>query len=43
VIALVRGVDDWKVTALKVGLFWLIGVSGIFARRRSRTRPVDDC
>ena len=29
VIALVRGVDDWKVTALEVGLFWLVGVSGI--------------
>ena len=29
-IALVRGVDDWKVTALEVGLFWLVGVSGIF-------------
>ena len=29
VIALVLGVDDWKVTALEVGLFWLVGVSGI--------------
>src|SRR5215510_13913992 len=29
VIALVLGVDDWKVAALKVGLFWLVGVSGI--------------
>jgi hypothetical protein len=29
VITLVLGVDDWKVTALEVGLFWLVGVSGI--------------
>jgi hypothetical protein len=29
VIALVLGVDDWKVTALEVGLFWLVGISGI--------------
>ena len=29
VIALVLEVDDWKVTALEVGLFWLVGVSGI--------------
>jgi hypothetical protein len=28
-IALVRGVDDWKVTALEAGLTWLVGVSGI--------------
>jgi hypothetical protein len=28
-IALAVGVDDWKVTALEVGLFWLVGVSGI--------------
>jgi hypothetical protein len=29
VIALVLGIDDWKVIALEVGLFWLVGVSGI--------------
>jgi hypothetical protein len=29
VIALVLGVDDWKFSALEVGLFWLVGVSGI--------------
>src|SRR5262245_35779670 len=29
VIVLVPGVDDWKVTALKLGLVWLVGVSGI--------------
>jgi hypothetical protein len=28
-VELARGVDDWKVTALKVGLTWLVGVSGI--------------
>jgi Family of unknown function (DUF6790) len=28
-IALAVGVDDWKVTALEVGLVWLVGVSGI--------------
>jgi hypothetical protein len=28
-ITLVLGVDDWKVTALEVGLVWLVGVSGI--------------
>jgi hypothetical protein len=28
-IELARGVDDWKVTALEVGLTWLVGVSGI--------------
>jgi hypothetical protein len=28
-IALVGGADDWKVTTLKVGLTWLVGVSGI--------------
>ena len=28
-IALARGVADWKVTALKVGLVWLVGVNGI--------------
>src|SRR5262245_33111720 len=28
-IALVQGVDDRKVTALEVGLFWLAGVNGI--------------
>jgi hypothetical protein len=27
-IALALGVDDWKVTALEVGLVWLVGVSG---------------
>jgi len=27
-IALARGVADWKVTALKVGLVWLDGVNG---------------
>jgi hypothetical protein len=29
VIALAGGADDWKVTTLKVGLTWLVGVSGI--------------
>jgi hypothetical protein len=29
VIALERGVDDWKVTTLELGLTWLVGVSGI--------------
>jgi hypothetical protein len=29
VIALAVGGDDWKVTTLKVGLIWLVGVSGI--------------
>ena len=29
VIAPVLGVDDWKLTALEVGLLWLVGVSGI--------------
>jgi hypothetical protein len=28
-IALARGVDDWKVTTLELGLTWLVGVSGI--------------
>jgi hypothetical protein len=28
-IALVGGVDDWKETALKLGLTWLVGVNGI--------------
>ena len=28
-IALALGVDDWKVTALEVGLVWLVGVSGL--------------
>jgi hypothetical protein len=28
-IAMALGVDDWKITALEVGLFWLVGVSGI--------------
>jgi hypothetical protein len=28
-IAVAMGVDDWKVTSLKAGLFWLVGVSGI--------------
>jgi hypothetical protein len=29
VIALAGDADDWKVTTLKVGLTWLVGVSGI--------------
>jgi hypothetical protein len=29
VIALAGGADDWKVTTLKVGLTWLVGVNGI--------------
>jgi hypothetical protein len=29
VIALARGVDDWKVTTVELGLTWLVGVSGI--------------
>jgi hypothetical protein len=28
-VELARGVDDWKVTALEVGLVWLVGVNGI--------------
>ena len=28
-IALARDADDWKVTTLKVGLVWLVGVNGI--------------
>jgi hypothetical protein len=29
VVALAWGVDDWKVTALELGLTWLVGVNGI--------------
>jgi hypothetical protein len=28
-VELARGTDDWKVTALEVGLTWLVGVNGI--------------
>jgi hypothetical protein len=28
-VELARGVDDWKVTALELGLIWLVGVNGI--------------
>jgi hypothetical protein len=28
-IALIGGVDDWKETALKLGLTWLVGVNGL--------------
>lgn len=28
-IELARDADDWKATALKVGLIWLVGVSGV--------------
>jgi hypothetical protein len=30
-IALVPGVDDWRVTALELGLTWLVGVNGLIA------------
>jgi hypothetical protein len=28
-IAFIGGVDDWRVTTLELGLFWLVGVNGI--------------